>query len=69
MNPKIRFCMVIAYALLAPIALFYAYLFDHLLNPSLPLIPICGALLALGAAGAAGFNLAELFADMEGNEG
>jgi hypothetical protein len=44
---------------------FYAWLFIHLLEPSLPLIPICAAICALGAAGAAGWHLAELFADME----
>lgn len=65
MNPKIRFCVIIACGLAAPIFLFYAWLFMHLLQPSLPLIPICAALLALGFAGMAGFNLAELFADME----
>jgi hypothetical protein len=65
MNPKIRFCVVIAYALAAPVMGFYAWLFMHLLEPSLPLIPICAAICALGAAGAAGWHLAELFADME----
>jgi hypothetical protein len=68
MNPKIRFCVVISYALFAPVALFYAWLFMHLRDPALPIIPICAALLALGAAGAAGWNLAELFADMEGDD-
>lgn len=67
MNPKIRFCVAISYALLAPVMVFYAWLFMHLREPSLPLIPICCALLGLGSAGAAGWNLAELFADMEGN--
>ncbi len=68
MNPKIRFCVVISYALLSPVCLFYAWLFMHLLEPSLPPIPICAALLGLGSAGAAGWNLAELFADMEREE-
>lgn len=66
MNPKIRFCLIAAYALGSVIALFYAWLFEHMLNPSLPIIPIAGALLALMCAGAAGFQIAELFADMEG---
>lgn len=65
MKPQIRFCLIIAFALLAPVALFYAYLFEHFLEPSLPMIPIAAALLALMSAGAAGWNLAELFADME----
>lgn len=65
MNPKIRFSLIIAFGLLAPVALFYAYLFEHVLNPSLPVIPLAAALLALMSAGAAGWHVAELFADME----
>lgn len=68
MNPKIRFCLIIAYALAAPIALFYAYLFEHMREPSLPVIPLAAALLGLMSAGAAGFQVAELFADMEKDE-
>jgi hypothetical protein len=68
MNPKIRFCLIIAWAIAAPVALFYAWLFEHMLEPSLPVIPLCGALIALMSAGAAGWHLAELFADMERNE-
>ncbi len=66
MSPKIRFCLIVAWAIAAPIALFYAWLFEHMLEPSLPVLPIAGALLALMCAGAAGFEIAELFADMEG---
>jgi hypothetical protein len=65
MSPKIRFCVAVAFALLAPVALFYAYLFEHLLEPSLPIVPLAAAALALLSAGAAGWNVAELFADME----
>jgi hypothetical protein len=68
MKPQIRFCALVAFALLAPVALFYAYLFEHFLNPSLPVIPLAAALLALMCAGAAGYHAAELFADMERNE-
>lgn len=67
MNPKIRFAVIIACGLAAPIFGFYAWLFMHLLEPSLPIIPVCCALIALGFAGMVGWNLAELFADMERN--
>jgi hypothetical protein len=56
MSPRIRFCLAIAYALAALVALFYAYLFEHLLQPSLPVIPLAIALLGLMSAGAAGFQ-------------
>lgn len=68
MNPRIRFCLAIAYALAAPIALFYAWIFERLLEPSLPIIPLAMALLGCMSAGASGFQIAELFADMESSK-
>lgn len=65
MNPKIRLMVVAAFTLLAPLALFYAWLFEHMLEPSLPIIPLAAAMLALMCGGAAGYNVAELFGDME----
>lgn len=65
MSAPIRFCLIIAFGTLAPVALFYAWLFEHLLEPSLPLIPLASALLAIMSAGAAGYHTAELFADLE----
>lgn len=65
MNAKIRLAVIAAFIILAPVALFYAYLFEHLLQPSLPVIPAAAALLGLMSAGAAGFHLAELFSDLD----
>lgn len=64
MNAPIRFCLIIAFGTLAPVALFYAWLFEHLLEPSLPLIPLAAASLALLGAGASGYHTAELFAEL-----
>jgi len=65
MNIKIRLAVVGAFVILAPVALFYTYLFEHFLDPSLPVIPVAAAALGLMSAGAAGYHVAELFADLD----
>ena len=63
MSTRMHVCLMAAYSLLAIACLGYAYLFEHVLQPSLPIIPIGMALLALGCAGAVGNHFAQLTDD------
>lgn len=65
MNPKIRLTLAAAFLVLALASLSFAWLFMHLLEPSLPIIPLAAAANALLSAGACGWHIAEMFHDME----
>ena len=65
MSLKVAIALFIAYCVGSVVMAGEAYLFEHMLNPTLPLFPAAMMFISLWLAGMAGKTWAENFSDEE----